>query len=114
MIYTEEQRQQIRDNLQKIVDYIEENILPHITYSYDTGEFGPIGDKNYRIGLNGPYADKIRFCNNTGWWNMDQLANVHCDNAVIFLKYWRDAKSYMNNEIIDQREVAKLIENFEI
>lgn len=111
MTYTEEQKQQIRGNLQKIVNYIEENILPHITYSYDTGEFGPIGDKKYYIGLNGPYADQIRFYYKGNWYNVDTL---HDSDAVIFLKYWQDAKSYMNNEIIDQREVAKLIENFEI
>lgn len=111
MNYTAAQKQQIRDNLQKIVNYIEENILPHIAYSYATGEFGPIGDKNYRIELNGPYADKIRFYYRSNWYNTDTLRD---SDAVIFLKHWQEAKSYMNNEIIDQREVAKLIENFEI
>lgn len=110
MIYTEEQKLQIRKNIHKIASYIEESILPHITYSYETGSFGP----NFRIALNGPYSDKIRFyCNNT-WFNAESLAIHYHEDAVIFLQHWQDAKCYMNTEIKNNAEKIKLIENFEI
>ena len=62
MNFTDAQKKKIKENLNNIVKYIEENILPHITYSYETGML----DKTdfpycYYIGLNGPYSDKIRF-----------------------------------------------------
>lgn len=107
MNYNEIQKQQIRANIHKIVDYIEKNILPHITYSYETGRFGQI----YSIGLSGTYSDQIRFyCGNT-WYNADVLPD---EEAVVFLQYWQDAKSYMNTEIKNNAETVKLIENFEI
>ena len=107
MKYTTEQKQQIRANLQKIVEYIEENILPHITYAYETGRFG----QNYRIGLNGPYRNKIRFYYGDTWWG---ACNLSDEDAVEILQYWQDAKSYMNTEIKNNADKIKLIENFEI
>ena len=65
MNYTTEQIEQINTNIQKIVAYIEGNILPHLDHSYETPLFGPIetwGRTNehrgqrYYIALNGPYA----------------------------------------------------------
>ena len=110
MRFTDEQREQICDNIKKITDYIEKNILPHITYCYETGEFG----SNHYIALNGPYESKIRFyCNNT-WFNAESLVVRYPEDAVIFLKHWQDAKSYMNNEIKNNAETVKLIENFEV
>lgn len=106
MNYTTEQKEQIRANLQKIVDYIEKNILPHITYSYDT-----CVREYYHIGLNGPYQDQIRFYCGDRWYNADTL---HYDDAVAFLQRWQDEKSYMNNEIKNNAETIRFIESFEI
>ena len=115
MRFNDNQRQQIRTNLQKIVEYIEENILPHITYPYETGVFGTQEIMHgCHIGLNGPYSDKIRFYCNDDWYNADVLAEKAPDYAVVFLKYWQDAKSYMNTEIKNNVETVRLIENFEI
>lgn len=115
MTYTEEQKQQIRGNLQKIVDYIEENILPYITYSYSTEIFGPIDNKVHFISLNNPCQHDVKFCHTTyGVLGIDKLASAYCDNAVIFLKHWQEAKSYMNNEIKNNAETIRLINNFEI
>lgn len=110
MKYTDDQKQQIRENIQKIVDYTEENILPYITYCYETGTFG----SNYHIELNGPYSENVRFyCQNT-WYSADCLVEDCPDCAVEFLRYWQDAKSYMNTEIKNNAEKINLIENFEI
>lgn len=106
MNYTTEQKEQIRANLQKIVNYIEKNILPHITYSYDT-----CACEFYHIGLNGPYQDQIRFCCGSTWYNAD---TIPYDDAVEFLQRWQDEKSYMNNEIKNNAETIRLIESFEI
>ena len=123
MKYTETQKQQIRANIQKIENYIEQNILQHIAYSYDTGAFGPmeswgIYDENYgrryRIGLNGPYSDKIRFYCKDIPYNADELVENHTDDAIVFLEYWQDAKSYMNTELQNNAAKIKLIETFEI
>lgn len=122
MNYTESQKQQIKANLNKIVEYIEENILPHITYSYETGVFGPIeswgafnemGGCRYKIALNGPYKDKIRFYYGDVPHNASELME-NVNYAVNFLKCWQDAKSYMNTEVKNNIETIKLIENFEI
>ena len=123
MTYTAEQKEKIRENIYKIVNYIETNILPHITYSYETGAFGPIEtwgahDENsgsrYFIALNGPYEDQIRFYHAGFPYDADELVEQHIDYAVIFLEYWQDAKSYMNTEIKNNAEKIKIIENFEI
>ena len=110
MRFTDEQKEQIYANLTKITSYIETNILPHITYSYETGKFG----SNHYIGLNGPYSDKIRFYCYDTWFNLAGLAQHYPEDAVIFLRHWQDAKSYMNNEIKRNAETIKLIESFEI
>ena len=123
MTYTTEQIQKLHINIQKIVEYIEANILPHITYSYETEKFGPIEtwgrcDENrgqrYYIGLNGPYADKIRFYHGIGYHNAEDLAKNNPDLAVNFLKYWQEAKMYMNTEIANYSNVVQLINTFEI
>ena len=123
MNYTVEQKQQIRANLQKIVDYIEENILPHITYSYTTGYFGPMetwgvfnenNGRRYTIELNGPYHDNIRFYYADIPYHIVDLVENYTDLAVGFLTYWQDAKSYMNTEIKNNADKVKVIENFEI
>lgn len=123
MVYNTEQKEKIRENIQKIVDYIEVNILPHITYSYETGAFGPIEtwgrfDENtgcrYHIALNGPYKEKIRFYHAGFPYNVNELVESGIDNAVVFLEYWQDAKSYMNTEIKNNAEKIKIIETFEI
>lgn len=123
MTFTTEQIKQIGINIQKIVEYIEKSILPHITYSYETGTFGPVEtwgrcDENkgqrYHIALNGPYTDKIRFYNSdVSYQNVEQLMNSP-EHAVIFIKYWQDAKSYMNTEINNQKDTIKAIYDFEI
>lgn len=123
MTYTTEQKEQIYNNIQKIVEYIESNILPHITYSYETGSFGPMEswgrcDENrgqrYYIALNGPYADKIRFCYGISSWNAEAITESAPEHAVNFLKYWHDAKCYMNTEIQNNADTVKLINTFEI
>ena len=123
MNYTTEQKKQIKENIDKIVEYIEENILPHITYSYETGVFGPTEtwgrwDENrgqrYYIALNGPYRDKIRFYHGPLWYNAEELVEDVPYYAVNFLKYWQDAKMYMNTEIANQKEIVEVINNFEV
>lgn len=123
MTYTAEQIQKLHTNIQKIVAYIETDILPYITYSYETANFGPIetwGRMNerrgqrYYIALNGPYADKIRFYHGTIYANAEELAERYPDIAVNILRYWQDAKSYMNAEVGNCSDIAKLINNFEI
>ncbi len=123
MTFTVEQTKQIGANIKKIVEYIENNILTHITYPYETGTFGPVEtwgrcDENkgqrYHIALNGPYTDKIRFYNSSmSYQNVEQLMNSP-EHAVIFIKYWYDAKSYMNTEINNQKDTIKAIYEFEI
>ena len=123
MTYTTEQKEKIHNNIQKIVEYIESNILPHITYSYETGSFGPMEswgrcDENkgqrYYIALNGPYSDKIRFCYGISSWNAEDITEAATEHAVNFLKYWHDAKCYMNTEINNNADTIKLINTFEI
>lgn len=123
MTYTTKQKEQIHTNIQKIVAYIENNILSHISYSYETGSFGPTEtwgrwDENrgqrYYIALNGPYSDKIRFYHGINFWNAEEIAEKAPEHAVNFLKYWQDAKSYMNNEIVNNADTVKLINTFEI
>lgn len=123
MIYRNEQVEKIRVNIQKVVAYIEEKILPHIDYPYETGNFGPMEtwgrcDENrgqrYYIALNGPYADKIRFYHGICQWNAEDIADEATEHAVNFLKYWQDAKCYMNTEINNQKENANVIDSFEI
>ena len=123
MTFTAEQIVQIKFDIKKIVDYIEDSILPYITYSYQTGAFGPVETwgvydehkgQRYYIGLNGPYADKIRFYNSsTSHQNVEQLMNSP-EHAVIFIKYWQDAKSYMNTEINNRKDIIKAIYDFEV
>lgn len=123
MNYNNVQKEQVRANMQKIVQYIEANILPHITYSYETGLFGPNETwgafnenhgKRYKIELNGPYKDKIRFCYGNSLYNVDELVEKWTDDAVAFLEYWQDAKSYMNTEIKNNAAKIKIIETFEV
>lgn len=123
MTFTAEQIIQIKFDIKKIVDYIEDSILPYITYSYETGTFGPMQtwgrcDENkgqrYHIALNGPYADKIRFYNSSmSYQNVEQLMNSP-EHAVIFIKHWQDAKSYMRTEINNQIDTINAIYNFKI
>jgi len=123
MNYTTEQRLQIKANIDKIVEYIEENVLPYITYSYETGTFGPMETwgrcdeykgQRYSIALNGPYEHRIRFYHGSVSYTVEELFNYHIDHAVNFLKYWKDAKMYMHTEIANQREIIEVINNFEI
>ena len=123
MTYTQEQIEKIHSNIQQIVGYIEENILPHITYSYETGTFGPIETwgrsdehrgQRYYIALNGPYADKIRFYHGVIYYAADTLATAAPDCAINFLKYWQDAKMYLYTEVQNKSEVNNLINTFTI
>ena len=123
MTYTQEQIEKIHNNIQQIVGYIDENILPHITYSYETGTFGPIETwgrcdehrgQRYYIALNGPYTDKIRFYHGIGYYDAETLAKSAPDLAVNFLKYWQDAKMYLNTEVQNKSEVNYLINTFTI
>lgn len=122
MTYTPEQMAKINQNIQKIVGYIEENILPHITYCYETGTFGPVETwgrsdekrgKRYYIALNGPYSDKIRFYHGISCFNAESLVTIP-DHAVNFLKYWHDAKMYMNTEIQKIAETNNIINTFTV
>lgn len=122
MTFTAEQTKQINTNIQKIVEYIESNILPHIKYSYETGAFGPEETwgrwdenrgKRYCIALNGPYTNKIRFYHGHIPYNAKELMDSP-EIAVNFIKYWQDAKSYMNTEINNQKDTIKAIYDFEI
>ena len=122
MTFTSEQREKINTNIQKIVEYIENNILPHITYSYETGLFGPeetwgrwdeSKGKRHYIALNGPYADKIRFYHGPTLYNTERIMDCP-EIAVNLIKYWQDAKSYMNTEINNQKDTIKDIYDFEI
>lgn len=123
MNYTTEQIEKINQNIQKIVAYIEDNILPYINHTYETPEFGPIetwGRMNehrgqrYYIALNGPYATKIRFYHGPICWNAKDIAYQATESALQFLKYWQDAKMYMNTEIANNKENLEVINNFEV
>lgn len=123
MTFTTEHQEQIHANIQKIDAYIKSNILPHITYAYETGLFGPEETwgrsdehhgQRYYIALNGPYEDKIRFCYGNCRWNADNIALCQPEHAINFLKYWHDAKCYMNTEIKNNVDIVKLINTFEI
>ena len=123
MTYTTEQINKIHANIQKIVEYIEENILPHITYCYETGMFGPTETwgrndekhgKKYYIALNGPYADKIRFYHGILCFNAEELATRYPECAVNFLKYWQDAKMYMHTELQKITETNNIINTFTV
>lgn len=123
MNYTTEQKMQIKANMNKIVEYIETNILPHIDYSYETETFGPMEiwgrcDENrgqrYSVALNGPYTHQIRFNHGILSCCANDLAENYPDLAINFLKYWQDAKMYMHTEIANQKETIEVINNFEI
>ena len=123
MTYTTEQINKIHENIQKIVEYIEENVLPHVTYYYETGVFGPIetwgrsGEKcgkRYYIALNGPYADQIRFYHGMSCYNAEEIARKSPECAVNFLKYWQDAKMFMHTELQKLSETNNIINTFTI
>ena len=123
MNYTTEQKMQIKANIDKIVEYIEKNILPHITYSYETETFGPVETwgrrdeyrgQRYSIALNGPYEHRIRFNYGITSCSAEQLVDYGVDIAMNFLKYWQDAKMYMYTEVANQKEIVEVINNFEI
>ena len=123
MTYTTEQINQIHENIQKIVAYIESEILPHINYSYETPNFGPIETwgrmdehrgQRYCIALNGPYKDKIRFYHGILSLDTENIAYEYPNCAVQFLKYWQEAKVYMNAEIANNRQNIEVINNFEV
>lgn len=123
MTYTKQQIEKIHQNIQKIVEYIEQNVLIHINYCYETGTFGPRetwGRNNekhgqrYYIGLNGPYADKIRFYHGMSCYNAETLAKEAPEYAINFLKYWQDAKMYMYTEIQNITETNNIINMFTI
>jgi hypothetical protein len=123
MNYTTEQITQIHNNIQKIVGYIEENILPHISHSYETPDFGPTETwgrfnehrgQRYHIELNGPYKYRIRFYHGSIFYDPKDIAERDPEIAVNFLKYWRDAKMYLNTEVANSKNTVELINNFEI
>ena len=123
MNYTIEQTEQINQNIQKIVAYIKDNILPYIDYSYETPNFGPIETwgrlneyrgQRYHIDLNGPYKDKIRFYHGPIYWDTDNIAYQATDCAVQFLKYWQEAKMFMHTEIANNKSTIEVINNFEV
>ena len=123
MAYTVEQLDKINANIQKIIVYIEGNILPQIDYSYETPEFGPVETwgrmnehrgKRYYIALNGPYADRIRLYHGPICWGIKDIAYEATDCAVQLLQYWQDAKMYMNVEIAAKKDIIKTINDFEV
>jgi hypothetical protein len=100
----------MQTNVNKIVEYIEENILTHIDYMYETPMFGPF----LHIGLNGPYSKKIRFYRGDMQCDLDNLATQYPDETVQLLNHWQDAKAYLNTEISNKNEIIKLINDFEV
>lgn len=123
MNYTIEQIEQIHENIQKIVAYIKSEILPHIDYSYETPNFGPIetwGRMNerrgqrYYIALNGPYSIKIRFHHGIVYYDANDIAYRATDCAVQFLKYWQDVKKFMHIEISNNKSTIEVINNFQV
>ena len=124
MNYSEELRNKIKENLEKITKYIEENILPHIDYDYETPEFGPIEkwgvyDENHgarlTIRVNGS-SNKIEFRHAGIPFDLDNVVNnsYFAKYGVWLCAYWFDAKAYLNTEIQKTNDTIKLINEFEI
>ena len=124
MNYTPEIRTKIKENLELIIKYIEENILPHIDYDYETPEFGPIetwgrwnenSGKRLTIRVNGT-SNKIEFCHAGCPFNLDNIENnsYFAKYGVWICQYWFDAKAYLNTEIQTTNDTIRLINEFEI
>ena len=111
-----------KENLEKITKYIEENILPHIDYDYETPEFGPIekwgrfdenSGKRLTIRLN-YYSNKIAFCYAGVPHSPMEFATYNDERAVQFLQYWKDAKLSLQQEINNNNYKVKIINEFKI
>ncbi len=124
MNYSEELKNKTKENLEAIEKYIEENILPHIDYDYETPEFGPVErwgvyDENkgqrLTIRLNSS-RDKIQFRHAGIPFTIEDVvrSGYFTKYAVWLLEYWKDAKAYMNTEIQNNNDAVKLINEFEV
>lgn len=120
MKFTEEQINKMKKHIINIEKYIEEEILPHINYKYETPEFGPIEkwgrfDENsgqrYTIRLNSG-STKVEFCHAGIPYFAGQLFPE--DYMMIFLQYWQNAKSLLLSEIENQKYKNDIIDNFKI
>lgn len=117
MNYTPELRTKTKENLELIIKYIEENILPHIDYDYETPEFGPDekSGKRLTIRLNNSH-EKIQFRHADIPFTIEDVerSSYFTRYAVWFLEYWHDAKYYMHTEIQNNKDTINLINEFEI
>lgn len=124
MNYPEEIRNKTKENLEKITKYIEENILPHIDYDYETPEFGPIEkwgvyDENHgarlTIRVNGS-SNKIEFRHAGVPFNLNDIENNShfAKYGVWICEHWFDAKAYLNTEIQTTNDTIKLINTFKV
>ena len=124
MNYTPEIRTKTKENLETIIKYIEENILPHIDYDYETPEFGPIEKwgrwdeyrgKRLTIKVNGT-SNKIEFCHAGISFDHNKIENnsYYAKYGIWICEHWFDAKAYLNTEIQTTNDTIKLINTFEV
>ena len=120
MNYTEQQITKMKENMKKINDYIETNILPYIKYQYETPKFGPMQtwgryDENHgsrcSIKLN-DYSRTINYCYAGIPHSIEE--NISPEKMMLFMEYWKDAKMYLNEEIQLKKRNNEIINNFEI
>ena len=120
MKFTETQITKMKENMKAINNYIETNILPHISYDYETPTFGPCetwgrfnenSGSRYSICLN-KYSEKISFCHCGIPRSIEE--NILPQHMMNFLEYWQDAKMAFNAEIELQKKNDELINNFKI
>ena len=122
MNYTPEIRTKTKENLVSIIKYIEENILPHIDYDYETPNFGPIEKwgrwdeyhgKRLTIKVNGT-SNKIEFRHAGCPFDLNDIENnsYFAKYGVWICEHWFDAKAYLNTEIQTTNDTIKLINTF--
>lgn len=119
MKFTETQVTKMKENLNKIVKYIEEEVLPYIDYQYETPKFGPLEkwgrfDENsgfrFSIKLNN-YSRNINFCHADVPFSVEEIPEKY---LLTFIEYWQEAKTAFNTELQLQKKNNDIINNFQI
>lgn len=108
MIYTEEQKKTIQTHLENIKTHIETEILPRIPYSFEV----ETPDERFSIAINGPYAEKIRFC--VRGYARTTTDLIFFNYAHEFLKNWEHLKQSFSDEIQKRNELETLLKNFKV
>ena len=120
MKFTEEQRKTMRQHIIDIEAYIEEEILPHINYLYETPEFGPIekwgrfdekSEQRYTIRLNSGNT-KVEFLHG----GIPYFAGQFFPDEYMYhiIENWKQIKYMLLKETENKSRVANIINNFEI